>query len=206
MAIDGQRCSGYARDSFPRPRPFMRPFLIAAAIAVFFAGPAASDDVIETIESALQAYKDGDRQYALDELAYATQLLNAMKTEDLSAFLPAAPDGWSREVDTEFASGMSFMGGGIGASADYSGGGDSFSITLMADNPMVASMAPMLANAGLMGGKMVRVGREKFVAQDDEIMGLVGNRILVQVSGGDPDLVLPMLESMDLSGLAAFGS
>ncbi|MDJ0995339.1 MAG: hypothetical protein QNI90_17310 [Dinoroseobacter sp.] len=184
----------------------MRPFLIAAAATMFIAGPAASDDVTDAIESALQAYKDGDRQYALEELAYATQLLKAMKTEDLSAFLPEAPDGWSREVDTEFAAGMAFMGGGVGASAEYSGGGERFSVTLMADNPMVASMAPMLANAGLMGGRMIRVGREKFVAQDDEIMGLVGNRILIQVSGGNPDLVVQMLEGMDFAALASFGS
>ncbi len=184
----------------------MRPILTATAATLFLAGPAASDDVTTAIESALQAYKDGDRQYALEELAYATQLLKAMKTEDLSTFLPSAPDGWAREVDTEFASSLPFMGGGVGASADYSGGGPSFTVTLMADNPMVASMAPMLANAGLMGGRMIRVGREKFVAQDGEIMGLVGNRVLIQVSGGDPELVVPMLESMDMAGLATFGS
>ncbi|WP_438363026.1 hypothetical protein [Nioella halotolerans] len=44
----------------------------------------------------MDAYADGDVQYALDEIAYATQLLNALVTEGLQAHLPEPQEGWTR--------------------------------------------------------------------------------------------------------------
>lgn len=180
----------------------------AKLIAIFaFLTPtlAAADDVVETLNSALKAYEEGDIKYTLEELEYAKQLLQAMKTQDLTAFLPAAPDGWVREVSTEMNAGLAMFGGGAGAEATYSKGSDSFSVSIMADNPMVAALSGMMANAGLMGAKLERVGRMKYLNQDGELSGVVDGRILIQASGAEPDVMIPVLETIDHRALEGFG-
>ncbi len=114
--------------------------ILAAAAAVLVAAqPLMADEISDTLQSALDAYEEGDAQYALEELDYARQLLLALKTDALVEFLPAAPDGWTREVNTEMNTGLAMMGGGTGAEATYEGDGQRVTITIMADNPMVGS-------------------------------------------------------------------
>ncbi|MBK1634300.1 hypothetical protein [Rhodovulum adriaticum] len=185
----------------------MKRLILSAAFALSAATPALADDVTDTLQSAIEAYESGDVQYALEELAYAQQLLRAMKAEGLTAYLPPAPEGWSREVNTDMNQGLAMMGGGTGAEAVYSGNGASFTVTLMADNPMVGAMGAMFASPMLMaaGGEIIRVGRQKFVDQDGELTALVDSRILVQASGADADTMLPVLEAIDYKALAGFG-
>jgi len=184
----------------------MKPFLLAAALAALPLS-AHADEVTDTLKSAIDAYEAGDLQYALEEIAFAQQLMQAMKAEGLVAFLPAAPEGWTREVDTEMNAGMAMLGGGTGAEAEYSNGDVSFTITLMADNPMVAAMAGMFANPMIMAasGKITRVGRQKFIDQDGELTGLIDGRVLVQASGADVEVMVPVLEAIDFEGLGKFG-
>ncbi|MEL7398392.1 MAG: hypothetical protein AAFN44_18685 [Pseudomonadota bacterium] len=184
----------------------MRNMILVAAALAMSVSAAQADDITEALESAMQAYEDGDTQYALEELEFAKQLLQATKTDELVQFLPDAPDGWSREVNTEMNAGLAFMGGGSGAEATYDGDGQSITITMMADNPMVAGMAGMIGNAGLMGAQVERLGRQKFMIMEGEISGLVDNRILIQASGGDVDDMLELLETMDFRALGKFGT
>lgn len=181
--------------------------LAGLSLAAGLALPAQADDISDTIQSALDAYNAGDISYATEELAFAQQLLKAMKSDSLSAYLPEAPDGWTRTIDKEMSAGMAMMGGGVGAKAEYSMGSDSFTITMMADNPMVAAMGGMLGNAAMLAamGKMVRVKRQKFVDQDGEMSALIANRILVQASGADPAVMTPVLETIDYKALGNFG-
>ncbi|MEO0692295.1 MAG: hypothetical protein AAFY90_05410, partial [Pseudomonadota bacterium] len=68
--------------------------------------------------------------------------------------------------------------------------------------------ACMLGNTAMVtasGGKMVRVGREKFMSQDEELTALIGNRVLVQASGENIDAIIEHLETMDFRELAGFG-
>lgn len=181
----------------------LSPFFIALALS---SAPVFADDISDTIQSALEAYNDGDNAYALEELAYATQLLKAMKADELSAFLPPAPDGWTKEIDEDIATGMAALGGGSGAAAEYSSGNDYVTITLMADSPMVASMGAMIANPILTGGKLVRIGRNKFVDNDGELLGMINNRVMVQASGAEPEIMMPFLESIDFKALGNFGN
>ena len=187
--------------------PFTR-FAVAAAVTLAPAlapATANADEVTDTLNSALTAYEEGDIQYALEELEFAKQLMNAMKTDALVGYLPDAPAGWTREISTEMNAGMAMLGGGVSAEATYSNGTDDITITIMADSPMAAMMGGLISNAGVMGFEIKRVGREKFVNQDGELTGLVDNRILVQASGGDIDTQLMLLELMDLKALKDFG-
>ncbi|MGR3805869.1 hypothetical protein [Marinibacterium profundimaris] len=182
-----------------------RSFLAVSVLSLSAALPAHADDVTDALQNAITSYEEGDIGYAMEELDYAKQLMASMKADALTGFLPEAPDGWTREVNTEMGAGLAMMGGGTGAEADYSSDSGSFTITLMADNPMVAGMAAALGNAGAMGAKIERVGREKFMVQDSEITGLIDKRILVQAKGDDIDMMLDLLKSMDFKSLADFG-
>ena len=74
------------------------------------------------MQSALDAYAEGDVTVALEELDYATKLLNRMKAESLAEFLPAAQAGWTREEEDDPESAgaaMAMFGGGTAAAATY---------------------------------------------------------------------------------------
>ncbi|MGR3369400.1 MAG: hypothetical protein ACU0CC_11890 [Sagittula sp.] len=180
----------------------LAPTLVALSLAAL---PAQADEVTDLLDSAREAYDAGDIQFALDDLEMARQRLVEMKTASLGAFLPDAPDGWTREVNTEMNTGLAMMGGGVGAEARYmSQDGEELKLTLMADNPMVASMSAMINNAGAMGMKTERIGRQRFAVQDGQMMALIGNRVLVQAEG-DVETARGLLDKMDFEGMAVFG-
>jgi hypothetical protein len=175
-------------------------------ILLAMSNPSLADEVTDTLSSALQAYEDGDIEYAIEELDYAKQLLQAMSTQELTGFLPEAPDGWTREVsDSELSAGLAMIGGGVGAEAEYSDGSQSFTVTMMADSPMIAMFGGMLSNAGMLGMKLERVGREKFINDDGELTGLIDNRILIQADGAPIEVMIPVLETIDFKALEEFG-
>jgi len=182
----------------------LRAPLASLVFAAALAQTAHADEVTDTLNSAIKAYEEGDVQYALEELDYARQLMAAMKADALSGFLPEAPAGWTREVDDDIAAGLSLIGG-VGAEADYSDGTDTFTITIMADNPMISAMSGVMGNATLMGAKIERVGRQKFMNQDGELSGLIDGRILVKADGADIDVMIPILEMIDYRELGRFG-
>jgi hypothetical protein len=192
------------------PRAISTTAAVFLSGAMFLAAPSAhADQVADTIQSALAAYNAGDIQYAMEELAYAQQQLQAMKADSLAAFLPEAVDGWTRTINTDMNAGLMMMGGGTGAEARYDGAGGSFTLSLTADNPMVASMGAMLGNATMlaqMGGKVERVGRQRFLNQNGSLSGLVGNRVLVQTQGGEVSDMMKALEAIDFAALENFGN
>jgi hypothetical protein len=166
-----------------------------------------NDPITASLQAAMEAYADGDLQYALDELAYVQQLLNAMKAEGLAEYLPVPMDGWTMTRNDEAGAAMGFMGGGTIAQAEYTGPGNSFTVTLMADSPMVTSMGAMLGNSALMAsmGTIYRVNRVSFVEQSGDLNGLVANRILVQAENGDIETMIAHLETMDFRDMQNFG-
>lgn len=169
--------------------------------------PAAADEVSDTLTSALEAYQDGDVAYAMEELVYAQQLLQEMKAGELEGFVPEALDGWTRTLSEDAGAAMGMLGGGTAAEAEFSNGSDSFTLTIMADSPMVAMMSGMFGNAQMMAamGKIERIGRQKFLNQDGDLSILIGNRIIVQASGGDLEAMKAHLEQIDYRALENFG-
>ncbi|MEM6890936.1 MAG: hypothetical protein AAF636_22790 [Pseudomonadota bacterium] len=179
--------------------------ILIAVFLVGFTAPAVADDITETLQSAIDAYEDGDVQYAIDELDFARQMLLNLKTDSLGAFLPEPSDQWTREVSTEMGAGLAFMGGGVGAEAEYtSADGRYVKLVFMADNPMVAQMSAMISNAAAMGMSVERIGRQRFAIQDDQIMALIGNRVLVQ-GEGDLEEARVLLATIDFGELSKFG-
>lgn len=182
------------------------PILSATLATIVFAIPqaASADDIEISLQAALDAYRAGDMGLARDEASFAMQLLDAQKADDLSALLPLAPAGWERELSTDMDMALSAFGGGAGAEAEYRSDSETFTITFMADNPMVASMAMMLSNP-MVPGRPMRIGGIKFSSPDGDLMAFVGNRVLVQAEGADPEVMKPFLEAIDYEALATFG-
>ena len=177
-----------------------------AVLAAVLVLPAQADEIEETIEAALEAYRAGDIKAAKEEIDFVGQLLGQLKAEGLKGFLPDPMEGWTREEnDTQNASAF---GGGQMASARYSDGSDDLEIQLMADNQMVTAMAAMFGNAALMGamGTVKRINRQKLVLTNDgEVQSLINNRIMVQITGSaDADTKLAYFEALDMDGLKDF--
>ncbi|MBY6092530.1 hypothetical protein [Maritimibacter alkaliphilus] len=184
----------------------MKTFLAAAAFALA-TSPLCADEISDTLQSALDAYTDGDVAYALEELEYAKQQMMALKQDALTRFLPEAPEGYTREVNTDMNAGLALMGGGVGAEAAYiDGSGESFTVQLLADNPMVAGMGALISNAAAYGAKIERVGRQKFMVQDGAAQALLNGRILIKAEGGDMATMLALLETIDYAALGSFGN
>ena len=109
------------------------------------------------------------------------------------------------ELDREAGAAMAMMGGGTFAGGVYTNDdGDEFIIQIMAGGTLVASMGAMFGLAAQ--GRLVRIQREKFSIGDDEITGMVGDNVLIQVEGYEVDeaIMLSHLEAMDMKALADF--
>lgn len=180
----------------------MRYSIVALAAAAIVSGPALADEVTDSLQGAIAAYEDGDLQYALEELTYAHQLVLELRQEALNAFLPDAPDGMEKQMQEGYGGQMGLM-----ANANYRGQQGNISLQIMMDNPQVAQMVAMFSNPQQLAGqgKLVRIGREKFIQQgNNQYFGVINNRVMVRVSGNPPEQLLEMLKSMDLKGLADF--
>ncbi|WP_172329982.1 hypothetical protein [Mangrovicoccus sp. HB161399] len=185
----------------------MMTVLIRAGLVALLPAAAMGDEVTDAIDAARKAYDAGDAGAAMDELTYAMGLLQAMRADGLAAFLPPAPEGWTRETSTEMAGAMAMMGGGTGVEATYASPGATFSISVMADSPMLMAMSPMLANPMMLsssGGKLHRLGDIKAVEMDGSLMALVANRFLVQAEGAPVETMLPLFGQVDFAGIEGY--
>lgn len=170
--------------------------------------PAWADEVEDSVDAALKAYRAGDIKTAKEELDFASQLLGQMKAEGLKAFLPEPLKGWQREDAETDTQAMAAFGGGQMASASYTNGSQVVEIQLMADNQMVSAMAGMFSSAALMGamGEVRRIEGEKvIVSQDGELQAMIDDRIMVQISGSaDADTKAAFFGAMNIEGLKGF--
>jgi hypothetical protein len=182
------------------------PAILALTMAV---PPAAADEFTDVIDGALEAYRDGDITVAMEELEYATKLLNELKAASLATFLPPAQAGWTRTdvADAEGAgAAMAMFGGGISAAATYTKGAEELTITLVANSPMVSGIGAMITGlAAVAGGKPMRIQRTEFTMNEGELQGVVDGKVLVSVSGSAPiEAKTAHLEAMDLAALGDF--
>lgn len=186
----------------------LRSLTLALAVAAGAALPAAADEFEEVVAGALEAYRSGDITVAREELDYAMKLLTELKAEGLVAFLPQALPGWTRIDGEAGGAGAAFaaFGGGTVAGATYSRGTEEFTLTLVANAPMVSGMAAMISGMGAMaGGRTIRIQRQQFVAKEGELQGVVGGSVLVQASGSAAlEDMQAHVEAMDLAALAGF--
>lgn len=184
-----------------------RSLSVAVLCALTLPFAAGADEVTDTLDAVSSAYAAGDYNLAIEELNFALAQLQGLRTESLGAYLPPAPEGWTLEVSSEMSGFLSMAGGGIGAEGTYEGDGESFSVTIVADSPMVTAMGSMLSNpmiARASGGLVTRMGPVKVLEMDGSLSTIVDSRILIQAEGASTDIMMPVLEQLDFDGLKAF--
>ncbi len=150
--------------------------------------PARADDVTDAIKAALDAYEAGDLVEAKFSLDTAAQLVGAARAKGLQAALPAPFEGWTAEADDggDMSMASAFLGGAIASRSYRNTDGDSVTIAIMADSPMVAQMLAIVGNPQLAAsmGKSLRVGKQRGLeTSSGELQIVVGNRALVTIDG-----------------------
>src|SRR5690606_8911280 len=165
----------------------MRRAMIAAfsAATLVFSGPAAADEIEDSISEALSAYRNNDYSAAKQALDYASQLIAQKNAEGLAAVLPEALSGWTAE-DVETQEAAAAMFGGIWAARTYEKGGVAVKVQIMGDSPLLATWMPMMSNSAVAAamGKMTRIGKRRALqTKEGQVIMVVGNRFLVMIEG-----------------------
>ena len=146
--------------------------MLVAAISVLLMAISSlvyADDVTDSINEALDAYKEGEYSAAVDSLNYASQLINQKKGDSLSALLPEPLDGWSAKSSKSKAMGAAMFGGGITATRQYIKEKNNITIEIVADSPVLQSMMMMFSNpmyATSDGGKLEKISRIDFKVEE----------------------------------------
>ena len=188
----------------------MKRLTSTATLFLTLSGVVYADDVNDALKAAQTAYAAGDLSGAAAQLTTASKAIRTLQSAKLARFIPEPPQGWTREIE-QSSDDAPVLTGLIGnsAKATYSNTqGDSFTLTLTADSPLVAQMTGILANPQMMAmmGKMIKIGGQSLLQQNSSLSALVGGRVLVQAEGMEPSAMQPVLMKMNFDGLMKYDS
>ncbi|PKU26313.1 hypothetical protein CWS72_00185 [Telmatospirillum siberiense] len=174
--------------------------------------PARADDVAVQIEAARAAYGKGDPLHALAALQAATLQLNQNLVGQFGKLLPVAPRGWVSSAPELQA--LDGAGGGLEVTEAYSKGEATLNVSLIIDNPAVASSMAMVQEASRQslrpGWSKVKLGTDDAVLRFDpqtragEVVMVIGDRALLQIEGNEitkDDVLLEAARGWNLGAL-----
>jgi len=149
-----------------------------------------ADDITDTMEDAMSAYKEGNYVQAQEDLTYAMELLKQKKGETIQGFLPDALDGWKAEEAKSESAGSGMLGGGSTTSRTYTKDKSKIVISVVADSPLLQGLGSLLGNPMFnSGGKLKRINREKATIKyntkqkSGDITIMLDKRFLITVEG-----------------------
>lgn len=181
--------------------------LISTLVLCTLPVAALADEVSDKLQSALDAYAQGDLKTATIDMTAATTALARVKQARIVALLPPAPDGWTLSVNEDYTANLALAGGGAGTEASYSDAqGNTLTVTFTADSPMMMGMAGMFMNEQLMAmmGTVVEFPGIKLLQQENTLSGILDQRIMVNISGLPLEQARPILEQIDFQKLATY--
>lgn len=155
-----------------------------------------ADDVTDQINEALKAYQNHDTQTAIAALDAASNLMRQARADGLKKLLPPPPPGWTADAAESTAVSVAMLGGGITASRAYHNGAQRVEVQIVADSPMLQTVAALISSPlGAMGGmKTVVIGgrRMSYTENDKSYMTLVADKVIVRIEGNSdtPDATL----------------
>lgn len=171
-----------------------------------------ADDVTDSIDEAVKAYKANDYATAAQSLDAAAQLVRQKRGEVFKELLPNAPSGWTAEEASSQSVGAAVFGGGVTAERHYTKGDSSMTVKFITDSPMMQGVLMMMGNpmfANSDGGKLERIKGQKAIFKNKEGSGsvnvVVNGTLLVQIEGSqvsDADL-RAFAEAIDYGKIAA---
>ncbi|MBU0768028.1 MAG: hypothetical protein KJ687_02895 [Proteobacteria bacterium] len=153
-----------------------------------------ADEITDSIEEAVEYYKESNYVEAANSLDYASQLIRQKRSGKLEALLPEPLAGWSAEDVKSQAAGPGFLGGMISAKRMYKKDNSSVTIEIITDSPALQSMVMLFSNpayASADGGKLTKIKNQKAIIKynpsdkNGEINIVVEKQYLVSVKGRD---------------------
>jgi hypothetical protein len=149
-----------------------------------------ADDITDTMEEAMSAYKKGDYVQAKEDLTYVMELLKQKKGDTIKGFLPEALDGWKAEEAKSETAGSGMLGGGATTSRVYTKDKSKVIIEVVTDSPLLQGLGSLLGNPMFnSGGKLKRINREKATIkyneknQSGDVTLMLDKRFLITVKG-----------------------
>lgn len=161
-------------------------------VSIFISGAVWADEITDSIEEAIEYYKEDDFVEAANSLDYASQLIRQKRSGNLEAFLPEPLAEWSAEDIKSKAAGAGYLGGMISAKREYRKDQSSVAIEIITDSPALQSMVMVFSNpayASADGGKLTKIKRQKAIIkyspsrENGEINIVVANQYLVTIKG-----------------------
>lgn len=166
-----------------------------------------ADDITDTMQDALSAYKKGDYVQAKEDLTYVMELLKQKKGETIQGFLPEALDGWKAEEAKSENAGSGMLGGGSTTSRTYTKGESKILIEVITDSPLLQGLGSLLGNPMFnSGGKLKRINREKATIkyntknESGDVTIMLDKRFLITVKGSKvtEDELIDYAKAIDL--------
>jgi hypothetical protein len=163
-------------------------WLLPLAALLALPQTARADDVTDQINQALGAYQKQDLSAAVTALDTAAALIRQKKTEAWKAALPQPLPGWTADKAQGTALAPALLGGATTVNRVYRKNGDTVTLSIIADSPLVSTIVAFLANSvvGLIGNSEIAViggRRALYSSNDNSYQTLVGDRVLVKVAG-----------------------
>ncbi len=156
-----------------------------------------ADEVLMTVDEAVNQYNKGDYEGAASNLDYAAQLIRQKKSESLKEVFPAPFSGWEAEPPASQATGTTAFGRSINVSRTYVKKPSSVvTIDIVSDSPVMQSLVMMLNNpviAGAGGATLETFSTHKGIVQYNEtnrsgdVNIVVDERFMVTVKGQQVD-------------------
>ncbi len=186
---------------------------VCAAVMALGA-PAAADEVLEQIETAVGYYEAGDLDGAVSELQFAIEAIRAQTGDLYAGTFPEPPAGWTAG-EVEPTAGLPGLAGQMFTRTYAGPDGAAIEAQLMVDNPMMQGFAMMLQNPAIMAAQpnaeRVRLHRENAMLTwpgdgTGELTMLVGGRALLRAEGrslAEQAALVDLMEGWDVAGLRA---
>ena len=167
----------------------MRTHAAALIIGVVLLGAwaASADDVTDQIDEARKAYDAKDLATAATALGAAQDLIRQQSADAWKTVLPEPLPGWTADEATSASAGAALLGGGTNVSRIYRNGGDSVTIELLTDSPVMQGLGRLISS-GLVtssDNKLLIIGGRKvtYTKSDNSYQTMAADKVLVQVKG-----------------------
>lgn len=172
-----------------------------------------ADDATDAADDALKAYKSGDMVEAARQWEYAAQLARQQRSAGMLDLLPGPLQGWTEDEAESTAVGGAMFGGGTNATKTFSKGDSSVTMSLSADNPMLAMFSMMANNPAMVsqsGQKPVTIEGQRGTLEYDksersgELTLVAYGKYLLQVNGDgvDADTLMEYAKGTDFDELS----
>ena len=172
-----------------------------------------ADEVLTTVDEAVNQYEKGDYDGAASNLDYAAQLIRQKKSEALKEVFPEPFVGWEADPAISQATGTAVFGKNISVSRTYARKPSTITIDIVSDSPVMQSLVMMLNNpviAGAGGAKLESFGTHKGIIKYNEtnrsgdVNIVVDGQFMVTVKGQqvDEEELIAYAQAVQYSGLA----